>query len=497
MFHFGGGIPGDMGGGRRRQSNVDTTEFYNLLGIEKSASQADVKKAYRKMAIKHHPDKGGDPDMFKKVSRAYEILSDNEKRAKYDQFGEEGVDDGAGEGGDPSDIFDMFFGGGGKRAGRGNQQKRGENITHPLEVTLAQLYAGATKRLAINREVVDTDVGIKECRGCDGKGIKMQVIRMGPMIQQMQSACNDCGGQGKSYKTKKEREILEVYIDKGAKDGHKIPFRGKADEKPGYETGDVVFVVQEKEHAEFKRKGADLTIKRKISLFEALCGFQVEVTHLDGRKLLIKSKPDDIIKPKTHNNPSAMWKVFENSTIAVDSAARAKAVDVEQLKEVALEKGFFAFCVDTEENHTSFWNMSHEECMAAKVSNRDSKNKRLYISPDPKELAKSRMTKCVPNEGMPTMRNPMLKGNLFIELEIEFPEEGFSSEQKAKLAKLLPPALNKVQETQEHEVVFMEEDDPVESAKRNQSNNTAYDEDEDQSSRGHGHGGQAVNCAQQ
>merc|ERR1719161_1605203 len=113
MDDMGGGFPG---GRRRSQKPADTTKFYKLLEVEKSATEPEIKKAYRKLAIKHHPDKGGDPEKFKEITRAYEVLSDSEKRAQYDRFGEEGLEDGGG-GGDPTDIFDAFFGGGGRRGG--------------------------------------------------------------------------------------------------------------------------------------------------------------------------------------------------------------------------------------------------------------------------------------------------------------------------------------------------------------------------------------------
>merc|ERR1719222_423793 len=106
------------------------------------------------------------------------------------------------------------------------------------------------------------------------------------MIQQMQSQCHSCGGQGKSFTTKQGREILEVHIQKGAPDGHKIPFREMADEHPEADTGDVIFVCKQQEHPVFKRKGADLFMEKKISLVEALCGFDIDIQHLDGRKLL-------------------------------------------------------------------------------------------------------------------------------------------------------------------------------------------------------------------
>merc|ERR1719323_1889445 len=139
------------------------------------------------------------------------------------------------------------------------------------------------------------------------------------MIQQIQQPCRACGGEGKSFTTKSEREVLEVHIQKGSPDNHKVPFREMAVEHPDAETGDVVFVLKQQEHAEFKRKGADLFIERKVSLVEALCGFSIEVTHLDGRKLLIKTSPGEIIKPMARGfDPMAKdeakteWEVMED-----------------------------------------------------------------------------------------------------------------------------------------------------------------------------------------
>merc|ERR1719316_2616015 len=114
-------MEGGKGGGRSNK-NVDTTKFYKLLEVEKNASEAEIKKAYRKLAVKHHPDKGGDPEKFKEITRAYEVLSDSEKRAKYDKFGEEGLEDGGP--GDPTYIFDAFFGGGGRRGSGGGRQRK-------------------------------------------------------------------------------------------------------------------------------------------------------------------------------------------------------------------------------------------------------------------------------------------------------------------------------------------------------------------------------------
>lgn len=189
---------GGKGGGRSK--NVDTSKFYKLLEVDKNSNEAEIKKAYRRLAVKHHPDKGGDPEKFKEITRAYEVLSDQDKRAKYDKFGEEGLDnDGPG---DASDIFEAFFGGGGRRGGGTRRRQKTKDVVQNLKVTLEQMYSGYTKKMAITRQVIDKKKGVQECRECDGRGVKVEVVRMGPMIQQMQSQCHNCGGQGKSFQTK-------------------------------------------------------------------------------------------------------------------------------------------------------------------------------------------------------------------------------------------------------------------------------------------------------
>merc|ERR1719174_3177196 len=135
-FEGGGGFPGGPGGGRRGGGKIDNEKYYKLLGVDKSANENDIKKAFRKLAIKHHPDKGGDPETFKEITRAHEVLSDPEKRRMYDQGGEDAVS-GEGGGGNPTDVFDMMFGGGG--GGRQQQRRRKtKDVVHQLPVTLEQ-----------------------------------------------------------------------------------------------------------------------------------------------------------------------------------------------------------------------------------------------------------------------------------------------------------------------------------------------------------------------
>jgi len=292
----GGGGPGG-GSARAPRKDVDTTKLYETLGVGKDAENSAIKKAYRKLAVKHHPDKGGDEAKFKEVSAAYEILSDAEKREKYDKYGLEGVADESGGGGrGADDLFSMFFGG---RGGRGRSgPKRGEDVNHPLKVSLEDLYNGKTVKLGVTRQVVVGETKI--CKSCDGQGVVVELrqIALG-MVQQIQRKCSDCPGTGYQAETKKERKVLEVHVEKGMANSEKITFRGMADEKPNMEAGDMVFVVQEKEHSLFKRKGADLLITKKLSLNEALCGYEWMITHLDGRQIVIKSKPGEVIKPDT------------------------------------------------------------------------------------------------------------------------------------------------------------------------------------------------------
>lgn len=308
-MHFGGipfgampgGMPGGMGGMGGRAKDVDTTKLYEVLGVNKGDDAKVIKKAYRKLCLKHHPDKGGDEHTFKEINAAYEILSDPKKRSLYDKHGLEGVEqDGGPSAAGGEDLFSMFFGGG---RGRSSGPKKGPSLNHPLKVSLEDLYNGKTVKLAINRKVIVGDSN--ECGSCRGQGVVMEMRQIGPgMITQTQRACSDCDGQGYRAKTKNERKVVEVHVEKGAGDKQKITFRGMADEVPGRETGDVNFIIQEKEHKLFKRKGADLLVMKDISLNQALTGFSFRFNHLDGRDIIVKTKPGEVIQCET-KDPSS------------------------------------------------------------------------------------------------------------------------------------------------------------------------------------------------
>jgi len=308
MFFGGGGFPGGgfPGGGPGMDKEVDNEEYYELLELSKDASTADIKKAYRKLARTHHPDKGGDEQLFKKISEAYDVLSDPEKRELYNKYGKDGLEGGGGRSAD--DIFSMFFGGGARGGGGRRGPQKGEDVVHAIKVTLENLCLGKTVKLSINRQRVkypeglDAESAVIECSTCHGRGAVMRTQQIGPgMITQTQARCPSCNGAGKSYKkgvkVVKEKKILEVYIEKGMKHRQKIFFRGEADEAPGQLPGDVVFVLDQQEHEAFQRKGADLIMEKQITLQEALCGFSFPQKHPDGRVLHIKSKPGEVIKP--------------------------------------------------------------------------------------------------------------------------------------------------------------------------------------------------------
>lgn len=358
MHGGGGGGGGGRGGGRGRGGEeADTQKLYDILGVPKNASEADIKKAFKKLALKHHPDKGGDVEKFKEISGAAEILSDPEKRKVYDQYGLEGLSGEGGGGGGGSDIFDMFFGGGRRRGPQGPQ--KGEDLVHTIKASLEDLYNGKTVRLAISRnkpcqacEGRGGKAGAeKTCNDCHGRGVRVMMRQIGPgMVQQMQAACGECKGTGKlmderdkckeckGNKVFKDRKVLEVNIEKGMKHGSKIKFSGEADEVPGTLPGDVVIVVQEKEHETFKRKEADLVQTIELQLSEALCGFTRTITHLDGRVLKIQSEPGQVVKHDQvkviqgegmplHGNPFTKGKMFLHFSVVFPKTLPLSAVN--------------------------------------------------------------------------------------------------------------------------------------------------------------------------
>ncbi|CAI7633450.1 unnamed protein product [Penicillium pancosmium] len=308
---------------------VKETTFYDCLGVPATATEAQLKTAYKKGALKYHPDKNADnpeaAEKFKELSHAYETLSDPQKRQIYDQYGEEGLEGGAGGPGmNAEDIFSQFFGGGGGGFGgmfgggmRDTGPKKARTIHHVHKVNLEDIYRGKVSKLALQKSVICSgcdgrggkEGAVKECSGCNGSGMKTMMRQMGPMIQRFQTVCPDCNGEGEiirdkdrckkcnAKKTIVERKVLHVHVDKGVRDGHKIEFRGEGDQMPGVLPGDVVFEIEQKPHPRFQRKGDDLFFQAKIDLLTALGGGTIHVEHLDDRWLTVNIAPGEVITP--------------------------------------------------------------------------------------------------------------------------------------------------------------------------------------------------------
>eukprot|EP00939_MAST-03C_sp_MAST-3C-sp1_P001581 g1581.t1 len=310
-----GGMPG---GHRRRPPQREEKpeikdEYYKVLGCEKSATDKHIRKCYRKMALKHAPDRGGDPEQFKKINEAYEVLKDQKKRKLYDSYGKKGLEAGGDPSG-PDDLMSAFFGGGGRRRRSSGppSAKKGKPMVHALACSLEDLYKGKQFRLKITRTIItrkgeSKPVDLHEvestfdiCRECRGNGAVMVTRQIGPgFLQQMQVPCSACSGSGASlcdgFETKKKKELLVVDIPKGSRNGRKIKKEGKGNMVPGTLPGDVIFVVKEKPHSVFTRRGTDLLCEKNITLLEALCGLKWRMKHLDGREIVIGTEPGEVL----------------------------------------------------------------------------------------------------------------------------------------------------------------------------------------------------------
>ncbi|KAI0115809.1 hypothetical protein GGR51DRAFT_364160 [Nemania sp. FL0031] len=326
------------------QHGADNTDLYALLGVDKSADSNEIKKAYRKLALKHHPDKVPEDQreesehMFKRVTQAYEILRDDDKREMYDRHGMAAFDPsrggaGMGEGVDINDFLEQMFGGMGMGgmggmggmpgmggAGGPRKPRRGPDEESKYTVSLEDLYKGKTVKFAANKSVhcaTCKGTGGKEkaksqqCDRCHGHGMVEILRQMGPgLVARDTAPCDRCQGSGNYFKEKdrckkckgkrviQETKPLEIYIPRGAYQGERIILEGEADQFPDQTPGNLVFVLVEEPHDVFNRVGNDLSADLEITLAEALCGFsRVVLTHLDGRGIHISHPRGKILHP--------------------------------------------------------------------------------------------------------------------------------------------------------------------------------------------------------
>ncbi len=297
-------------------------DYYEILGVSKNATPAEIKKAYRKKAIKYHPDKNpGDKaaeENFKKAAEAYEILSDDNKKTRYDQYGHAAFENGgAGAGGfggggmNMDDIFSQFgdifggaFGGGGFGGGssRGRARVKGSNLRIRVKLTLEEIANGIEKKVKVRRKVQASGVTFKTCSTCNGQGQVMRVTNT--ILGRMQTAatCPTCHGAGEildkrpkgadSSGLEVKEETVSIKIPSGVTEGVQLKVNGKGNAAPGNNSidGDLIVVIEEIKHDTLKREGTNLHFDLYVNLSEAVLGVSKNIDTVSG-KVKIKIEP--------------------------------------------------------------------------------------------------------------------------------------------------------------------------------------------------------------
>ena len=312
-------------------------DYYEVLGVDKKASAADIKKAYRKIAIKYHPDRQGDKsdaankeaeEKFKEAAEAYSVLSDETKRQQYDQFGFNGPnmgDGGFGGGFSDFDINDILnsvfgnrgfsgfsdiFGGGGSRS-HGSRIYKGADLRLKVHLTLEEVNTGVTKKFKVRKDVPCPDCkgsgsadgsGSETCSQCNGSGVVYRTQRSMFGMMQTQSECPTCGGEGQIIKNKckrcqgtgviKDNDIVEINIPAGVADGMMLTAQGKGNAGPrNGVTGDIQVYIEVEDHHTFIRDGQDIIYNLLLDFPTAALGGEVEIPTLGGTKFKIKIEP--------------------------------------------------------------------------------------------------------------------------------------------------------------------------------------------------------------
>ncbi len=301
-------------------------DYYDVLGVSKNASEGELKKAYRQLAVKYHPDKNpGDKEAeekFKEAAEAYEVLSNPQKKSQYDQYGHAGMNSqggGFGGGMNMEDIFSHFgdiFGGGfsgGSSRGGGRRVVKGSNLRIKVKLTLEDIAKGVEKKIKVNKFVTCTPCkgsGAKSgdsetCKSCNGQGVQVKVQQTFLGAMQTQTTCSTCNGEGKTVKDKcktchgdgivRSEEVTTVNIPAGVSEGMQLSMNGYGNAAPrGGINGDLLILVEEEPHPELKKDGANLFYDAYITFPDAALGTSIEIPTVENK---VKIK----IEPGTHS----------------------------------------------------------------------------------------------------------------------------------------------------------------------------------------------------
>lgn len=278
------------------------TELYDTLKVSVSASHIEIKKAYRKLALQHHPDKGGNADTFKKISAAYEILSDKEKKDIYDKHGKNGLEQSNTI---PQEMFTNLFN---QSSFSGlfnmfnNVRKAQEKCVpciHKREVTLEEICTRRVLKIALTRDRVckcQKNISSRQkCNNCDGKGKNIRTVQMGPFLQQFVQPCSECKGHGTIAQFCGEcrsgvvdsQKVFSVHLTPDIYHGYQYKYSGEGSEVYGKLPGDFIVEIHIKKHPQFILQNKDLLYNKNITLVEALCGYNEIIAHPSGENIKI------------------------------------------------------------------------------------------------------------------------------------------------------------------------------------------------------------------
>jgi molecular chaperone DnaJ len=269
-------------------------DYYEVLGLNKNATADEIKKSYRKLAKEHHPDKGGDENLFKEISEAYDVLSDDNKKTKYDQFGH--IGDNRGNHDDMfngfNDMFGQFF------RQRQNRERVGQNMTLTIKLTLEEIFEGVKKKYNYSREALCSDCSghggsdPQECASCKGSGQIKQVTRTPFGFMENISDCHVCSGTGTTFKNQcntcsgsgltKKQELVEVEVPSGVQEGMAFVMSGKGHGIKSGREGDLIIRISEIPHKTFTRNGSELRLNLKLQYHQLVLGDKVDVNTIEG-----------------------------------------------------------------------------------------------------------------------------------------------------------------------------------------------------------------------